>query len=97
MLPVCNRRYHDQALMDEADTHGDTVIVMDDGERGWHDRFAAFAGHKRRAASMLSFNDYAIVVQAALLGARDRAWAGLTWFRTGLRKVRWCLRSRSCW
>src|SRR5471032_3273393 len=55
LLPVCNRRYHDQAL-------------MDDGERGWHDRFAAFAGHKRCAASMLSFNDYAIVVQAALLG-----------------------------
>jgi DNA-binding transcriptional LysR family regulator len=68
LLPVCNRRYHDQALMDDADTHGDTVIVMDDGERGWHDRFAAFAGHKRCAASMLSFNDYAIVVQAALLG-----------------------------
>ena len=26
--------------MDGAGTHGDTVIVMDDGERGWHDRFA---------------------------------------------------------
>jgi len=68
LLPVCNRRYHEQALLDEAGAHGDTVIVMDDGERGWHDRFSAFAEHKRRAASMLSFNDYAIVVQAALLG-----------------------------
>ena len=68
LLPVCNRRYHEQALLDEASAHGDTIIVMDDGERGWHDRFSAFGQHKRRAANMLSFNDYAIVVQAALLG-----------------------------
>ncbi|MBW8834638.1 MAG: LysR family transcriptional regulator, partial [Burkholderia sp.] len=48
--------------------HGDTVIVMDDEERGWHHRFGAFEQHGRRVAGMLSFNDYAIVVQAALLG-----------------------------
>jgi DNA-binding transcriptional LysR family regulator len=41
---------------------------MDDEERGWHARFAAFANETRRAAGVLSFNDYAIVVQAALLG-----------------------------
>jgi DNA-binding transcriptional LysR family regulator len=68
LLPVCNQRYHDQRLINSAGEHEDTVIVMDDEERGWHDRFAAFAGHRRRAAHMLSFNDYAIVVQAALLG-----------------------------
>ena len=66
LLPVCNRRYHEQALLDEAGTHGDTVIVMDDGERGWHDRFSAVGPHKRRAASMLNFDDYTTVVQAAL-------------------------------
>jgi DNA-binding transcriptional LysR family regulator len=41
---------------------------MDDEERGWHERFHAFASRERHAAGMLSFNDYAIVVQAALLG-----------------------------
>jgi DNA-binding transcriptional LysR family regulator len=68
LLPVCNQRYHETAGTEAAREHGDTVIVMDDGERGWHDRFSAFAAHGRHAASMLSFNDYAIVVQAALLG-----------------------------
>jgi DNA-binding transcriptional LysR family regulator len=62
LLPVCNRQYRDQS------SPCDTVIVMDDGERGWHDRFAAFAGHRRKVANMLSFSDYAVVVQAALLG-----------------------------
>lgn len=65
-LPVCNQRYHDQRSAGAVED--DTVIVMDDGEHGWHDRFTAFAGHRRRAAHRLSFNDYAIVVQAALLG-----------------------------
>ncbi|SIO57094.1 LysR family transcriptional regulator [Paraburkholderia phenazinium] len=68
LLPVCNRRYHEQLLLDAGSPHDDTVINMDDGERGWQERFAAFAEHQRRAATMLSFSDYAIVVQAALLG-----------------------------
>ena len=68
LLPVCNQRYHEMSQTDAHREHGDTVIVMDDEERGWHDRFAAFAGHGRHVAGMLSFNDYAIVVQAALLG-----------------------------
>jgi DNA-binding transcriptional LysR family regulator len=68
LLPLCNPRYHELAQTDTARAHGDTVIVMDDGERGWHERFATFAGHGRHSAGMLSFNDYAIVVQAALLG-----------------------------
>jgi DNA-binding transcriptional LysR family regulator len=63
LVPVCNPAYHERPPED-----GDTVIVMDDEERGWHERFAAFAAHRRHAANMLSFNDYAIVVQAALLG-----------------------------
>lgn len=68
LLPVCNPRYHETSATAAGREQGDTVIVMDDGERGWHERFASFAGHGRRAAGMLSFNDYAIVVQAALLG-----------------------------
>ncbi|WP_395069569.1 LysR family transcriptional regulator [Paraburkholderia silvatlantica] len=68
LLPVCNARYHEHALSDAGREHGDTVIIMDDEERGWHERFQAFASKRRHAQSMLSFNDYAIVVQAALLG-----------------------------
>ncbi|AUT73896.1 MULTISPECIES: LysR family transcriptional regulator [Paraburkholderia] len=68
LLPVCNERYRETALSDAGRAHGDTVIVMDDEERGWHERFGAFVGHGRHVAGMLSFNDYAIVVQAALLG-----------------------------
>ncbi|KVT55373.1 LysR family transcriptional regulator [Burkholderia ubonensis] len=68
LLPVCNPHYQELSRGGEWLAHGDTVIVMDDEERGWHARFAAFANETRRAASVLSFNDYAIVVQAALLG-----------------------------
>jgi DNA-binding transcriptional LysR family regulator len=68
LLPVCNPRYRDMARTDEWHAHGDTVIVMDDEERGWHTRFAAFRNETRHASGVLSFNDYAIVLQAALLG-----------------------------
>jgi len=60
VLPVCAPRYH----ADERDT----VIIMDDGERGWHERFTAFREKRRKAGNMLSFSDYAVVLQAALLG-----------------------------
>ncbi|MEX3934481.1 LysR family transcriptional regulator [Paraburkholderia phymatum] len=68
LLPVCNQRYQEISQTDAGRQHGDTVIVMDDEQRGWHERFDAFAGHARHVAGMLSFSDYAIVVQAALLG-----------------------------
>jgi DNA-binding transcriptional LysR family regulator len=68
LLPVCNQRYHQSSQTDDGRAHGDTVIVMDDEHRGWHDRFGASAGHARHVAALLSFSDYAIVVQAALLG-----------------------------
>ncbi|MGF6574773.1 transcriptional regulator, LysR family [Paraburkholderia fungorum] len=68
LLPLCNERYYEIAQSDAGRAQGDSVIVMDDEERGWHERFHAFASKARHAQSMLSFNDYAIVVQAALLG-----------------------------
>ena len=68
LMPVCNPRYQETAQSEAGREHGDNVIVMDDEERGWHHRFGAFEQHGRRVAGMLSFNDYAIVVQAALLG-----------------------------
>jgi len=68
LLPVCNERYQQTAQTRAGRAHGDTVIVMDDEHRGWHDRFEASAGNARHVAALLSFSDYAIVVQAALLG-----------------------------
>jgi DNA-binding transcriptional LysR family regulator len=68
LLPVCNPRYQELMHTDARRAHGDMVIVMDDEERGWHARFAAFQKETRHVAGVLSFNDYAIVVQAALLG-----------------------------
>jgi DNA-binding transcriptional LysR family regulator len=68
LLPVCSQKYQEQIPSGVPPIQEDTIIVMDNGERGWHDRFSAFSQHRRRAAGMLSFNDYAIVVQAALLG-----------------------------
>ncbi len=68
LLPVCNRAYRDAAAASTGSEHGDTVMVMDEGERGWHNRFKAFAEHGRQVSGVLSFSDYAIVVQAALLG-----------------------------
>ncbi len=68
LLPVCNPRYQELAHTDDWRAHGDTVIVMDDEERGWHARFTAFKEERRRAVGVLNFSDYAIVVQAALLG-----------------------------
>ncbi|KVF22175.1 LysR family transcriptional regulator [Burkholderia vietnamiensis] len=68
LLPVCNPAYQEKTHADDWHVHGDTVIVMDDEERGWHTRFSAFKHATRHAATVLSFNDYAIVLQAALLG-----------------------------
>jgi DNA-binding transcriptional LysR family regulator len=68
LLPVCSRRYCEQAEQNRHNGHGDTFIVMDDDERGWQDRFSTFPEKRRRNAATLRLNDYAIVVQAALLG-----------------------------
>jgi DNA-binding transcriptional LysR family regulator len=68
LLPVCNDRYDERMRDDAGRQRGDTMIVMDDEEIGWHQRFTSFAQHGRHVAGMLGFNDYAIVVQAALLG-----------------------------
>ncbi|AQH05441.1 LysR family transcriptional regulator (plasmid) [Burkholderia sp. KK1] len=68
LLRVCNERYYETAHTDAGRAHGDTIIVMDDDHRGWHDRFSAFAAPAQHVAALLTFSDYAIVVQAALLG-----------------------------
>jgi DNA-binding transcriptional LysR family regulator len=62
LLPVCNPDY-----LKRSDTP-DTLIVLDDVELGWQHQFASFAQGRRCVSNTLRFNDYGIVLQAALLG-----------------------------
>jgi DNA-binding transcriptional LysR family regulator len=62
LLPVCNPAYLARG------NEPDTVIVLDDVELGWQHQFAAFSEGRRSVGSTLRFNDYGIVLQAALLG-----------------------------
>lgn len=67
LLPVCSPGYAEQARAEPKS--GDTLMNLTDGERDWHRRFAGFQGKKGRPAErIVDFSDYAIVIQAALLG-----------------------------
>lgn len=59
-LPVCNPHYLKEMRPARGKKQQPTLISMDSQDRGWA---AAFA-----SASTLVFSDYAVVVQAALLG-----------------------------
>ncbi|MEM5436426.1 LysR family transcriptional regulator [Paraburkholderia diazotrophica] len=67
LLPVCNQRYLETVRTDASRVQGDTLIVTDDEQHDWHERFSAFFGNGRIAGT-LSFTDYSSAVQAALLG-----------------------------
>ena len=67
LVPVCSLGYHDQHRQPESPIE-DTLVVLTDAEREWYRRFPRFADQGRRATNVLDFSDYAIVVQAALLG-----------------------------
>lgn len=68
LLPVCSRNYQDQAAHRTTEGGGDTLINLSDGEPNWYSRFPSFKKNGWRAANTLTFSDYAVVVQAALLG-----------------------------
>jgi DNA-binding transcriptional LysR family regulator len=69
LLPVCSPSYHDQAVRQATEEGGgDTLIHLSDGERDWYGRFPGFEQKGRHPANTLTFSDYAIVLQAALLG-----------------------------
>ena len=46
----------------------DTVLVMEESEFGWHQSFVSLNGKAWRSMRALHFNDYAVVIQAALRG-----------------------------
>jgi DNA-binding transcriptional LysR family regulator len=63
-LPVCNPQYLADVLRSKSKKHAPTLISMDNQARGWAPEFESVG----RADNTLVFSDYAVVVQAALLG-----------------------------
>lgn len=64
VLPLCNPQYLADVVQGKGKKHLPTLISMDNQDRGW----AADFETPGRADNALVFSDYAVVVQAALLG-----------------------------
>ncbi|MFK7701496.1 LysR family transcriptional regulator [Pseudomonas caspiana] len=64
MLPVCNPQYLKQVVHGTGKKQPPTLICMDNQDRDWAQDF----GSSGRSENALIFSDYAVVVQAALLG-----------------------------
>lgn len=67
-IPLCNRQYHADLLHQGARKQPRTLISMDSQERGWVEHFDTLGQRPGVADNSLVFSDYAVVVQAALLG-----------------------------
>lgn len=63
-LPVCNRQYLTDVIEGNDPTKLGTLISMDNQDRGWASVFQTL----KRPDNALVFSDYAVVIQAALLG-----------------------------
>jgi DNA-binding transcriptional LysR family regulator len=86
LLPISSAGYRDHAPNPGEVRNGDTMINLSDGESDWYRRFSSFEKKGRRPANILSFSDYAIVVQAALLGQGIAlGWLNVVchWMRSG--------------
>ena len=66
MLPVCTPAYRDAGA--EVGIEPNTIIRLVDTPADWAAQYKAFLTRRQGAAKTLSFSDYAVVVQAALLG-----------------------------
>lgn len=67
MLPVCSPGYRSVGTAAEPGG-GNTVIQLTDSPSDWAERHGAFQTGRSGPAKTLTFSDYAVVVQAALLG-----------------------------
>lgn len=67
MLPVCSAAYRD-AEGAGGEPGPDTIIRLVDTPADWAAEYPSFLTRRRGPAKTLSFSDYAVVVQAALLG-----------------------------
>lgn len=68
MIPVCSPGYRCEPGAVEPATNGNTVIQLTDAPSDWAEHYAPFATGRAGPAKTLNFSDYAVVVQAALLG-----------------------------
>jgi DNA-binding transcriptional LysR family regulator len=67
MLPVCSATYRD-ADGAEGEIEPNTIIRLVDTPADWAAQYPVFLTRRHGLAKTLSFSDYAVVVQAALLG-----------------------------
>jgi DNA-binding transcriptional LysR family regulator len=67
MLPVCSPAYRDADGAD-GDVEPNTIIRLVDTPADWAAQYKGFLTRRQGAAKSLRFSDYAVVVQAALLG-----------------------------
>lgn len=68
MLPVCSPGYRCEPGAAEQAASGNTVIQLTDSPSDWASQYAPFETGRSGAIKALTFSDYAVVVQAALLG-----------------------------
>ncbi|GAU80201.1 LysR family transcriptional regulator [Bosea sp. BIWAKO-01] len=66
MLPVCSPGYRRDAAT--ASDDGNTIIQLTDSSSDWAEQYPPFATGRGGPVKTLNFSDYAVVVQAALLG-----------------------------
>lgn len=67
MLPICSPGYREADPLAET-TDGNTIIKLADTPGDWAAQYPDFLTRRLGPAKSLSFSDYAVVVQAALLG-----------------------------
>lgn len=69
MLPICSPSYLSQERTQSASIEGgDTIINLVDSPGDWVEHYGGFTGTRRSTQKHLNLTDYAVVVQAALLG-----------------------------
>ncbi|KRE00405.1 LysR family transcriptional regulator [Bosea sp. Root381] len=68
MLPVCSPGYRCEPGAAESAAGGNTVIQLTDSPTDWASLYAPFDTGRSGPVKALTFSDYAVVVQAALLG-----------------------------
>jgi DNA-binding transcriptional LysR family regulator len=72
MLPVCSAAYREgasrQGVGRAVGTEGNTIIHLTDSWLDWSDRYPPFDTGRAGPPKTLNFSDYAVVVQAAVLG-----------------------------
>ena len=64
MVPICSPAYRDA----DEQSEGNTIIKLADTPGDWAQDYPRFLTRRSGPAKMLSFTDYAVVMQAALLG-----------------------------